>query len=170
MNRAGRFASAQEKQRNRPSQRSFTMKPIVLSSIAAKAANAWRQRRRHNPLLPEPIVAEAKVTTVTGRLAVILPLSNGTTTGYTLEPTYRLVALTRGQLAPYQSAEAVRAKTPHEQLKALCAAVLDRLAAVEHDGDLAEARRTAAINGTNGVNGVNAANGATHAFAPSPAE
>jgi hypothetical protein len=139
------------------------MKQLSPSSLLAKASAAYGQRFRRHPGLPKAVAAAGKVTTLGGRLCVLLPLTDGTLVGYAVVPSYRLVKLTRWQLAPYQRAEAVRARTPHERLKHLCSMVLDTLATVEHDADLAEAKRAAAANAANG------ANGAAHAFAP-PAE
>ena len=138
------------------------MKQISSSLLLAKAMNAYGQRRRHLPILPKAVAAAGKVTTLGGKLCVLLPLTDGTLVGYAVVPSYRLVALTRGQLAPYQRAEAVAAATPHERLKRLCSMVLDTLAIVEHDADLAEAKRAAAASDAN----ANGANGAAHAFAP----
>ena len=135
------------------------MKQLSSSSLLAKASAAYGQRFHRHPGLPKAVAAAGKVTTLGGKLCVLLPLTDGTLVGFAVVPTYRLEALSRGQLAPYQRAEAVRARTPHERLKILCAQALDALAAVEHDGDLAEAKRAASVNG----------NGAAHAFAP-PAE
>jgi hypothetical protein len=139
--------------------------------LLAKAMNAYGQRRRHLPILPKAVPAAGKVTTLGGKLCVLLPLTDGTLVGYAVVPSYRLEALTRAQLAPYQRGEAVTAATPHERLKRLCSMVLDTLATVEHDADLAEAKRAAAVNGAN-VNGGNAngVNGAAHAFASPSAE
>ena len=136
------------------------MKQISSSFLLAKAMNAYGQRFHRHPGLPKAMAAAGKVTTLGGKLCVLLPLTDGTLVGYAVVPSYRLEALTRAQLAPYQRTEAVTARTPHERLQILCSMVLDTLATVEHDADLAEAKRANA----NGVNG------AAHAFASSPAE
>jgi hypothetical protein len=133
------------------------VKHITSYSILGKALAAYAQARRDKPALPRPIRGEGKAVTLGGKLAAIIPLSDGTTTGYAAEPTYRLVRLSRAQLAPYQ--HDVKAATPHERIKRLLEMLLSELAVVENDADriraeLAQRLNAAQANG-NGTGGGN---------------
>ena len=89
---------------------------------------------------------------------MIIPLSDGTTTGYAAEPTYRLVRLSPAQLAPYQ--HVVKAATSLERIKRLLEMLLSELAVVENDADRIRAELAQRLNaahangnGTGGGNG-----------------
>jgi hypothetical protein len=133
------------------------MKYITSCKILRKALDAYARARRDNPALPTPIRGEGKAVTLGGKLAAIIPLSDGTTTGYAAEPTYRLVQLSRAQLPPYQ--HDVKAATPHARVKRLLEMLLSALAVVENDADriraeLAQRLNAAHANG-NGTDGGN---------------
>jgi hypothetical protein len=124
-------------------------------SIVGKTLNAYAAARRRDPALPKPLRADAKVVTLSGRMTVILPLSDGGIVGYSVEPNYTLQRLSPAQLAPFRRQTAER--SPYDQLKSLVGQILDRLAVIEAAADRARAETLRAANGHGGNGHVNGA-------------
>jgi hypothetical protein len=134
------------------------MKHITSYSILRKALHAYGQARRANPALPRPIRDDCKAVALGGKLAAIIPLSDGSTTVYAAEPSFRLVRLSPAQLAPYQ--HNVKAATPHARVKRLLEMLLSELAVVENDADRIRAELARRLNAAHAnANGTGNGNG-----------
>jgi hypothetical protein len=109
------------------------LKSLSPQNLLRKAHHARAQACRHDSALPKALPG-GQVTTIGGKLCVVLMLADGSITGYATVPTFRLEQLTRGQLAPFRANE-VTAATSHERLRQLVGMVLNELARVEVDAN-----------------------------------
>jgi hypothetical protein len=99
-------------------------------NVVSKGLRALGERRRNDPALARHIPGATYATSAGGHLAVIIPLTDGSITGYLAVPTFRMERMSPGQLAAFRRKQDAAA-SPGARIKRAVDTALAEIATAE---------------------------------------